>query len=617
MIYENKVNDYFKKMNELFSVESYKEKFIVIFGMNDSAKIEIAYFHHYKIKIGAFVDNDVEKQGLIYNTEVIRNPSDVLKDLPENTIILISAEKSADSITKDILKYNPEYKKYIIYLDIYKFKEIKNDLTDKSNLKKIDLKEIQQENLKMLSWFYDLCKKNNLKCYLSYGTLLGAVRHHGFIPWDDDVDVSMPFPDYIKLHEIMKHEQEYSFDSMLNCESKELAISTIAKLKSKKIIVEDYNFPLHYEDYLAIDIWPLSGYPNDEKESVLYYRELQELADEWKENVVIPYGTDMFNIQTYKSLVNRMIDALGRYDFTESDFVSEVYCGYLGHIRRDLPRRGLKKVLFEETVQMPFEGKIFEIPEGYDEILKVKYGSYMEIPSDGERRIHDFSNSAYFINDKEINRDNIDSFDRDTIYWNDFYNKTKNLNHPSLFAQMAIEHMQYGESVVEIGCGNGRDSLFFKKNGISVTAVDASDVAIEMLKSGYNGDNINFVCDDFVSFLNSYKGKFTYCYSRFTMHAINEEQEDEVIQSAYNILLPGGMFFIETRSVNDDIYGLGVKVARNSFEYEGHFRRFIVLEEFVNKLEAVGFKINYSEEKRGFAPFKETDPPIIRIIARK
>lgn len=77
------------------------------------------------------------------------------------------------------------------------------------------------------------------------------------------------------------------------------------------------------------------------------------------------------------------------------------------------------------------------------------------------------------------------------------------------------------------------------------------------------------------------------------------------------------MFYIETRSVNDELYGLGKYAGRNAFKYNNHFRRFIVMDELKNKLIKTGFSIVYSEEKRGFAPFGNSNPPIIRIVARK
>ena len=85
----------------------------------------------------------------------------------------------------------------------------------------------------------------------------------------------------------------------------------------------------------------------------------------------------------------------------------------------------------------------------------------------------------------------------------------------------------------------------------------------------------------------------------------------------YGSLKKQGKFFIEVRSINDDIYGLGEKISENTYKYEGHFRRFIIKKELEDKLKQVGFYIEYSEEKRGFAPFGESDPPIIRIIAYK
>lgn len=74
---------------------------------------------------------------------------------------------------------------------------------------------------------------------------------------------------------------------------------------------------------------------------------------------------------------------------------------------------------------------------------------------------------------------------------------------------------------------------------------------------------------------------------------------------------------MEVRSVNDDLYGKGEKAGNNAYVYNGHFRRFLKREELERKISNVGFKIEYSEEQRGFAPFGESDPPIIRMIVEK
>lgn len=208
-------------------------------------------------------------------------------------------------------------------------------------------------------------------------------------------------------------------------------------------------------------------------------------------------------------------------------------------------------------------------------------------------------------------------FDRDTEYWNQFYQKNPDIHAPSLFAQEIADELQPGKNLLELGCGNGRDSIYFNSKGLNVTAIDASDGAIEMLKAQYQEDNICFICDDFVCSSAIFSGQYDYCYSRFSLHAINEKQETEVIANVYRVLKAGGEFFIEVRSVKDELFGKGEKVAHNSFIYDGHFRRFVVKEELEKKLIEVGFRISYAEEKRDFAPFKDSNPPIIRIIAHK
>lgn len=210
-------------------------------------------------------------------------------------------------------------------------------------------------------------------------------------------------------------------------------------------------------------------------------------------------------------------------------------------------------------------------------------------------------------------------YDRDVEYWNKFYESKPDIEMPSLFAKSVIGMVEKNRNLLELGCGNGRDSFYFAQNGLNVTAIDASDAVIQKLqeKCIYREGDICFICDDFVCSPTIFVGQFDYCYSRFSLHAINAEQESELIENVYGALKEGGKIFIEARSVNDDIYGLGEKISENTYIYDGHFRRFIVKDELENKLKKAGFHISYSEEQRGFAPFGESDPPIIRIVADK
>lgn len=168
-----------------------------------------------------------------------------------------------------------------------------------------------------------------------------------------------------------------------------------------------------------------------------------------------------------------------------------------------------------------------------------------------------------------------------------------------------------------MGCGNGRDSHYFYSLGLHVTAVDASDSVIKMLKEQHGEEDICYICDDFVSSSIIYAREYDYCYSRFSIHAIDEEQEDELILNVYKTLKNRGKFFVEVRSIHDELYGKGVKVGKDSYIFDNHFRRFIKKGELERKMIRAGFKIEYSKEERGFAPFGDSDPLVIRMILEK
>ena len=190
------------------------------------------------------------------------------------------------------------------------------------------------------------------------------------------------------------------------------------------------------------------------------------------------------------------------------------------------------------------------------------------------------------------------------------------IENPSLFALEIGRQLKKGATILDLGCGNGRDSKYFYQLGLNVTGIDASDEVITMLQKDQN-ENMCFICDDFVTSSMVYAGQYDYCYSRFSLHAITEEQENELLSNIYGVLCEGGKFFIEARSINDEIYGLGERVGKNAYFYEGHFRRFIKRKELEEKLLNVGFQIEYSKEERGYAPFKNMNPLVIRIIAKK
>ena len=205
----------------------------------------------------------------------------------------------------------------------------------------------------------------------------------------------------------------------------------------------------------------------------------------------------------------------------------------------------------------------------------------------------------------------------DYKYWNEYYKKNIAPHEPSKFAKDILKYLESGKKLVELGCGNGRDAIFLSNNNINVVAIDQSESSINNLKCSVSNSNIDFIADDFIETKLLEKESFDYVYSRFTLHSISEEQEDKLINRVYNSLKKDGLLLIEVRSIKDEIFGLGEKVARNTYVYNNHSRRFIVLDELIEKLTSIGFKINFVDENNNYAIYKEQNPIVIRIIAKK
>jgi cyclopropane fatty-acyl-phospholipid synthase-like methyltransferase len=209
----------------------------------------------------------------------------------------------------------------------------------------------------------------------------------------------------------------------------------------------------------------------------------------------------------------------------------------------------------------------------------------------------------------------------DKEYWKKYYKHEGAPLESSLFAQFVLDnHLRGEDSLIELGCGNGRDSIFFASHGINVVAVDQCEEEIKILIEKNSLSTLNFISADFTKLKEL--ETFNYVYSRFTLHSISEKEEDRVINWAYKNLKLGGKILIEARGKKNEFYKLGESVPGepDAYIYENHYRRFIDIDKLISKLESVGFKIVAAEEKSGFAPsnkLNQADQKFIRVIASK
>ena len=255
----------------------------------------------------------------------------------------------------------------------------------------------KEKLLETFQAFTQFCEEHNLKYFAAYGTALGAIRHHGFIPWDDDIDVHMLRADYDKLLEL-KNQLPSSF--RISNISDIGYTATFAKfMDNNSTIWEFERIPLIFGAY--IDIFPIDDCPNTaevlnikvEFNNVFnnYFRSLQE----WKFKDIFMQLCKGHPIAFYNALKIKIYDSKKRKEYHAqlmklyndlTSFKDEFYCISTCSFLPD--KSIMKKEWFNKTIDMKFENTVIKVPIGYDEYLTYVYNDYMKEPPIEERTSH-------------------------------------------------------------------------------------------------------------------------------------------------------------------------------------------------------------------------------------
>ncbi len=175
-------------------------------------------------------------------------------------------------------------------------------------------------------------------------------------------------------------------------------------------------------------------------------------------------------------------------------------------------------------------------------------------------------------------------------YWENYYKSHATPQRESRFAAFVCEKILRGAVLLELGCGDGRDALFFAKNGMHVCAIDQASSEIAYLNAHHQNANLRFVAGDFTALegFGFAQSSFDCVYSRFTLHSIDAEAQARVFRAALALLKDGGIFAIETRGTKNALYGKGEPVSgqKDAFIHDNHYRRFVHFERVVAELSA-------------------------------
>ncbi len=276
-----------------------------------------------------------------------------------------------------------------------------------SKLDNSELRQLQLCELEILKRFSEICEKHDLRYFMIGGTMLGAIRHKGFIPWDDDVDIGMPRPDYIRFLQIAGSELPPHFQ-LLNYRKDKEYLRYFSRLVDKNVrIYNDSNSETLIEN-AWVDIFPLDGSSNQPIKRWLQFYSLCAVRVKYHfscfekmvnlmrpgrpfyQRAIIKFG-QVFKIgrrQNTKGILNRIDQKLRSYQYDHSLYVMNFFGAY---VKKEL----LPRKWFGEGVLYQFEDIQLRGPSEYDVYLTNFYGDYHAVPSDIDKDKHTITKIEY------------------------------------------------------------------------------------------------------------------------------------------------------------------------------------------------------------------------------
>lgn len=259
-----------------------------------------------------------------------------------------------------------------------------------------EVRQYQMAQLRLLEYFDSVCTNMGLKYYLVFGTLLGAVRHKGFIPWDADIDVAMFRDDYEAFkREFVNQPNDLLFYQHYNSEKNHSSPHAVLKIKDTHVHFKKENASKYKPAYdgIYIDLFPIDNVSEDEKQQNAQVKRIARIRRFVSYKLAPVYSNTSVFCKVVKLFISFILKPVSfRALFQKADKIMQKYdlikdTEYVAILTDPLV---FKKQLFPRSVfgngkLVDFEGKQFRVPVNADLFLSIRYGNYMDLPPEKER----------------------------------------------------------------------------------------------------------------------------------------------------------------------------------------------------------------------------------------
>ena len=254
------------------------------------------------------------------------------------------------------------------------------------------LNKLHNCQMELLNEFVRICNENKLEYFLYGGTLLGAVRHKGFIPWDDDLDLAMPREDYERFLKIAPSNINSKF-MIDNYHTNKKCYLNFTKIRNKNtLFIQDFQIGYDGPKGIWIDVFPLDGINKITKFQILRIKIIKSIRSiaHYKSNIF--WGNNKIKLKKFLSMFFKVIPLNSLLAFQDKIMKgnSKKKYNYFINIasQYSYKKQTMPKKVFLPAKELMFEGRKYKVPNDYDYFLKRIYGNYMELPPKEKRITH-------------------------------------------------------------------------------------------------------------------------------------------------------------------------------------------------------------------------------------